>query len=107
MAVKRTNTEPNTSPEPRADLSKQVDLTTNQKVGMFGGIENIQVTLKNRSEKKLNEAVVEVRYILSNKKHLTETLRFENIDPGASVTLAAPDSERGIRLEAKILKLVD
>jgi hypothetical protein len=107
MAVKRGDT-PLQSSGPSSDISKHIDLSLNQyKVGMFGGIENIEVTLKNGSDIKLNEAIVEVRYILSNRKHLTETLRFENIEPGASLTLTAPDSERGIRLETRIIKLTD
>lgn len=47
MAVKRTEN----SPKQTADISKQIDITMNDyKVGMSGGIENMQVTLNDRSD---------------------------------------------------------
>ncbi len=105
-SVHRTVPEVNQSADVTAELTKFVDLKLNPyKVGMFGGIENIKLTIQNRSPEKLTAAVIELRYILSNKKILTEILRFENVEPGAIVTLTAPDSPRGIRLETRIVKL--
>jgi hypothetical protein len=107
MAAKRSETPVNTPPPP-VDISNLIDLSLNEyKVGLFGGIQNIEVTLRNRSEMKVKEVIVELRFVLSNRKFLTETVRFENIDPGASLSVSAPDSERGIRLETRIIKLVN
>lgn len=90
--------------QPQTDLVNAVDVQLNAyKVKPFGGIEDIEVTIENHSTQALREVVVELRYILSNGKHLAENIRFSNVDPGGRVTLAAPASNRGIKLESRVV----
>lgn len=85
-------------------LSSKVDLSLNKyKVGMFGGIDDIKVSVQNRSDYPLDLVVVELQYIQNNQKLFrTETLRFKDVGAGDTQILAAPKSSKGIKLKAKI-----
>jgi hypothetical protein len=107
-SVKRSTTTP--TPEKtatdKADLASKLKVSLNEyKVNMFGGIDGIEVTVKNGAAVPVTEAVVELRYILSNrnKKHLTETVVFKNLRPGESSTLPGPKSAKGIKLEYSLV----
>lgn len=85
-------------------LSSKVDLSLNKyKVGMFGGIDDIKVSIQNHSAYPLDLVVVELQYIQNNEKLFrTETLRFKDVGAGDVQVLAAPRSSKGIKLKAKI-----
>ncbi|MBS1947225.1 MAG: response regulator transcription factor [Bacteroidetes bacterium] len=74
--------------------------------GFFGGVSDIEITVNNRSNFTIDEAVVEVQYLLSNSKlYKTETLTFQNIQPSSSKTLEAPKSSRGSAIDYKIVSV--
>jgi hypothetical protein len=101
-SVKRSST-PATD---KADLASMLSVSLNEyKVNMFGGIDGIEVTVKNGAAVPVTEALVELRYILSNrnKKHITETVVFTNLSPGESRTLPGPKSAKGIKLEYSLI----
>jgi hypothetical protein len=90
----------------KADLASMLSVSLNDyKVNMFGGIDGIEVTVKNGAAVPVTEAVVELRYILSNRKknHITETVVFTNLSPGESRTLPGPKSAKGIKLEYSLV----
>ncbi|HLO80585.1 MAG TPA: hypothetical protein VK166_06485 [Chitinophagaceae bacterium] len=105
-AVKRSTPVNAESSAESADISKQVAVSLNNyKVNIFGGIDNIEVSVTNNAVVKVDEVVVELRYILSNKRknYLTETLTFQDLKPGQTKTLQGPKSSRGIKLESYIV----
>jgi hypothetical protein len=47
--------------------------------------------------------VVEVKYLLANKKEFkTENIYFKNLAPGSTATKEAPKSTRGIQVTSKV-----
>jgi hypothetical protein len=72
-------------------------------VGTFGGISDLQLTVSNRSAYPLDLVLVEVRYILSNKKTFkTENIYFHDIAAGSALMVEAPKSPRGIKVQYRI-----
>jgi hypothetical protein len=70
---------------------------------MFGGISSFPITLTNGSKIMLDQVVVSIDYIQSNEKIFkTETLSFNGLEPGESVTLKAPKSPRGVKISTHI-----
>jgi hypothetical protein len=103
----RSNGKPGVAePAHSTNFADNVAVTLNDyKVNVFGGIENVKVTVQNNNPVALSEIIVEMRYILSNRKVNTETIRFENLEPSESLTLDAPNSTRGIKLETRIVEV--
>lgn len=96
---------PEIQPDPKpVRLSESVSVSlSNYHVNMFGGIEDIRVTVTNTSPYELDMVVVELQYLQANKKVFkTETLRFKGIDAGASMTLDAPKTNRGFSLDSRL-----
>jgi hypothetical protein len=91
----------------RATVSSQVSVGANgYNVGTFGGINDLQLTVTNRSVYPLDLVVVEVQYIQANKKvYKTENLYFRNIAAGSALMQEAPKSSRGIKVQYKITTL--
>ncbi|WP_331579344.1 hypothetical protein [Puia sp.] len=78
--------------------------TKGYKIGTFGGISGLQLTVSNRSVYPLDLVVVEVQYIQANKKTFkTENLYFRSIGPGSAMMQEAPKSPRGIKVQYKII----
>ncbi|MBC3788750.1 serine/threonine protein kinase [Spirosoma utsteinense] len=74
------------------------------RVGLFGGIKNIQVKLDNPSP--FTFALVAVRVDYHKEKgplYKSEKVWFGNVGPNASLTRKAPDSDRGTRITAKVV----
>ncbi|WET02788.1 hypothetical protein P0R33_00355 [Flavobacterium sp. YJ01] len=68
----------------------------------IGGIENLQISFENDSDYVVNNAYVDVCYIIDNGScYKTESVLFKNIQPHSIVTQNAPNSSRGkkIRLD--------
>ena len=88
----------------KTSVSSQVSVGANgYKVGTFGGINDLQLTVTNRSVYPLDLVVVEVQYIQANKKvYKTEDLYFRNIGAGSALMQEAPKSSRGIKVQYKI-----
>lgn len=73
--------------------------TNNYSYYDFGGIEHLQVSFLNDSDYLVNNAYVDVCYIIDNGTcYKTETLLFKNVPPHSVLTLDAPDSSRGKKI---------
>jgi hypothetical protein len=81
-----------------------VDLVTGRySTGVFGGIASFPVTLTNNAPVTLDLVVVHIDYVQSNEKIFkTESLSFTDLQPGETVTLKAPKSTRGVRINTRI-----
>ncbi len=88
----------------KASLANQVSVGANgYTVGTFGGINDLQLTVTNRSGYPLDVVIVEVQYIQANKKvYKTENMYFHGIGAGSALMLEAPKSSRGIKVQYKI-----
>ncbi|WP_188927890.1 hypothetical protein [Puia dinghuensis] len=91
----------------RAAFANQVSVGANgYTVGTLGGINNLQLTVTNRSIYPLDLVVVEIQYIQANKKvYKTENLYFRGIGAGAALMQEAPKSSRGIKVQYRILTI--
>jgi hypothetical protein len=77
--------------------------TGNYKVGMLGGISEVPVSVTNRSGVSMDLVVVAVDYIQHNKKLFkTESLSFHDLAPGATATVEAPKSSRGVKVTHRL-----
>jgi hypothetical protein len=71
--------------------------------GMFGGISSFPVTVTNNSSLMMDLVIVNIDYIQNNEKVFkTESLSFNDLEPGESVTIKAPKSPRGIKIATHI-----
>lgn len=91
----------------KPSINSQVSVgANNYSVGTFGGINDLQLTVTNRSVYPLDVVVVEVQYIQANKKvYRTENLYFRNIGAGSALMQEAPKSSRGIKVQYKIITI--
>lgn len=92
--VKETKAEE--APKRTASLS----ITANDyKVGVFGGISNLELTVSNPSSVAVEKATVEVEFLKPNGSVIkSQTFSVENISAGGSKTLAVPSSSRGVKV---------
>ena len=81
-----------------------VDLVAGRySTGVFGGISSFPITLTNNAPVTLDLVVVHIDYVQSNEKIFkTESLSFNDLQPGETVTLKAPKSTRGVRINTRI-----
>jgi hypothetical protein len=71
--------------------------------GMFGGISSFPVTVTNNSSLVLDQVLISIDYIQNNEKVFkTESLSFNDLQPGEAVTIKAPKSPRGMKIAARI-----
>jgi hypothetical protein len=86
------------------NLAKFVSVSNNDfQVGPFGGISHLQMTVHNSSEYDLDLVVVDVEYLKVNKEvYKTETLYFKDVNANSSVTVSAPKSSRGNKINYKV-----
>lgn len=99
LRVKKPVSKP-TMPE----LEKLVSVKSNDyKVGPFGGISKLALTVTNSSDYTLNLVVVQVEYLKVNKEVFkTENLYFRDLAANSSLTLDAPRSNRGNSVNYKV-----
>jgi hypothetical protein len=90
--------------EPRIQLSDLVDIEMKGlKVGILGGIKEFDLVVKNNSDISIDQVVVELKYIQSNKKIFkTEMLEFNDIAAQSRQMVEVPKSVRGIKVESSI-----
>jgi serine/threonine-protein kinase len=73
------------------------------RVGLFGGIKNVQLTLSNPSEVQFTSVTVRVTYYKDNGGlYKSENVIFRNVGPGSSSVRNAPNSDRGVSIKYKI-----
>ena len=101
------STEPPVRSKPAApvNIEKSLSLTSNDfKTGAFGGITGLKYTLTNSSRYPLDLVEVEIEYIQANNKvYKTERLIFKDLPAGAQATLDAPSSNRGVKMNSRII----
>jgi hypothetical protein len=76
------------------------------KVGVFGGVSDLDITIVNTSLYALDQVAVEVKYYGMEKKLVkTQTIIFNNVPPGKRRTLEVPKTNRGITIECAIISI--
>jgi hypothetical protein len=91
----------------KVDLKKQIRLSTNNyKVGLFGGINGLQLTVFNTSPQAVDKVIVAVDYLRPNGAVVqSENVAFSSIKPRGAQTISIPGSNRGVKVRYKILKV--
>lgn len=103
------NRETDAIPEapPAKDLSSMVSVSTNDyQVGSFGGIRDLQLTLKNDSEYPLQQVTAELRYYKPGDELLkTENYHFYAVPARGMQVIAVPKSSRGVKVTCKLVRI--
>jgi len=91
----------------KSNLKSQLKLATNNyKVGLFGGISGLQLTVFNTSSQAVDKVIVALDYLKPNGSVVeSENVPFTSIKPRATQTLSIPGSSRGVKVRYKILKV--
>lgn len=87
------------------DIRKQIALRTNTyHVGLFGGINGLQLTVSNTSPLFIDRVVVLVNYLKPNGE-VVESQQYEvaGIRPNGSKTLSVPASARGVKVQYRLV----
>lgn len=90
------------------NIKKQVKLkASDYKVGLFGGINGLQLTVFNTSSSEIvDKALVAVNYLKRGGDVVqSENAVFTFIKPGNAQTISIPGSNRGVKVQYKILKV--
>lgn len=89
------------------DLKKLLDVTNNDyKVGLFGGINDLELTIENNSNRLVDKIDIQVDYLKPNGDVIeSETVSAKNIKPNGSKTISVPSSSRGVKIKHKILDI--
>jgi hypothetical protein len=76
------------------------------KVGILGGISDLDITLQNTSPYVLDQVSVEIKYFGPEKKLVkSQTLIFNNVPAGKRRTLEVPSTRRGITIDYSIVSI--
>jgi hypothetical protein len=88
----------------KAHPENYVNLVTGRySTGVFGGISSFPVSVTNNSPVMMDQILIDIDYIQNNDKIFkTESLSFDNLEPGETVTIKAPRSPRGIKIATRI-----
>jgi hypothetical protein len=91
----------------RKNIYEQVHVEASAfKVGLLGGISDLDITVQNTSLYSLDVVAVEIKYFGPEKKLVkTQTLLFNNVPPGKRRTLEAPSTRRGITIDYTITSI--
>jgi hypothetical protein len=87
------------------DIRKQVKVKANDyKVGMFGGIDGLQLTAVNNSPHFVDRMMVAVDYLKPNGEVVhTENISFSLIKSKKAQTISIPGSNRGVKVRCRVL----
>lgn len=87
------------------ELKKYLQVESNDyKVGVFGGINNLQLTVINNSSHVLDKVVLQVDYLKPKGEPVeTEKYTYFSIPPHGKKTLDIPPSKRGVKVRYKIV----
>ena len=88
----------------KANPEKYLNLSTGRySTGLFGGISSFPVTVTNNSPVKIEMVEVIIDYVQNNEKVFkTETISFNDLEPGEVLTMKAPKSSRGTKIATRI-----
>ena len=91
----------------KLNLNKQLRVSTNDyKVGLFGGINGLQLTVFNTSPQMVDKVIVALDYLKPNGAVVqSENVAFTSIKPRGAQTIAIPGSNRGVKVKYKIVKV--
>ena len=91
----------------KGNIKKQLKIKTNNyKVGLFGGINGLQLTVFNNSAQFVDKVIVALDYLRPNGIVVqSENVSFSSIKPLDAQTIAIPGSNRGVKVRYKILKV--
>lgn len=90
------------------NIKKQLKLkVSDYKVGLFGGINGLQLTAFNTSSSEIvDKALVAINYLKRGGAVVqSENAVFNFIKPGNAQTISIPGSNRGVKVQYKILKV--
>lgn len=93
-----------TTPE---NITSKVALNTNDyNIGSFGGIKNLEITLRNTSDYLLDKISVEINYLNPEGKSVgSDKIHFQSVGPGDVVTMPVKKSRRGVKVDLKVTKI--
>jgi len=99
VSIKRDETDNN--------LMQLVKVNTNDyKTGLLGGINNLKVTLLNKSLIALKKVEVQIDYLGPESRIVkSQTVFFENVAPGEDLLLEVPKSNRGVKVNCIVKKI--
>jgi hypothetical protein len=91
----------------RKNIYEQVRVEASAfKVGLFGGVSDLDITVLNSSLYALDQVAVEIKYFGNDKKLVkTQTLVFNNVPPGKRRTLEVPRTNRGITIDYSVTSI--
>ncbi|AEV98414.1 hypothetical protein A4D02_22320 [Niastella koreensis] len=91
----------------RKNIYEQVHVEASAfKVGLLGGISDLDITVQNTSSYALDQVAVEIKYFGPEKKLVkSQTLLFNNVPAGKRRTLEAPSTRRGITIDYTITSI--
>lgn len=75
------------------------------KVGLFGGISNLALTVNNPSSVTVEHLTLEVEYLKPNGKVVgTKMVEVGSVAPGTSKTVTVPDNGRGVSIRYRVVE---
>lgn len=91
----------------KINVKNQLKLSSNNyKVGLFGGINGLQLTVFNLSPQQVDKVIVALDYLKPGGAVVqSENVSFSTIKPKAAQTISVPGSDRGVKVRYKILKV--
>jgi hypothetical protein len=90
------------------NLMQLVKVNTNDyKTGLLGGINNLKITLLNKSLVALKKVEVQIDYLGPESRIVkSQTVFFENVAPGEDLLLEVPKSNRGVKVTCVVKKII-
>lgn len=74
------------------------------KVGMFGGVSDLEITVNNPSSINIDKAIVEVEFLKPNGSVVkSQIVTIENIAPGGTKKVPVPASSRGVKVRYRVV----
>lgn len=74
------------------------------KVGLFGGVSGLEISVTNTTSQNIDNAVVEVEFLRPNGSVVkTQNVSVQNIAAGASKKVPVPSSSRGVKVRYRIV----
>jgi hypothetical protein len=75
---------------------------------MFGGISDLQLSVKNTGRESLKNVVIAVDFLLKDKSlHHSENIQIPSIPPHHAAIVAAPVSKKGVAFQTRIIGVND
>ncbi len=106
VAVDTTVSKPVAKKKPAMkDLKKQVSIKASEfKPGVLGGINDLELTIKNGSTHKLDRVTVEVKFLKPNGDVVkTEHFDVNSLPAGGRKVLPVPASQRGVKVKYRVV----